>query len=180
METSQRRAEFVGDDLARGEDVALCDTWPELRIAFYNIGINKTEVIGRKWNAKKEKIQRDMQKILYVNKSDMLCLSEFGEIGEGLQKSLPEGGIGNLFAELWQRACNIENEIGGLFRSSAVQPADGVPPNLHMSLLSDSHYVTLIRHEKLIAVHHEYVEKFVPQQPWRGFQKITVRMHRLQ
>ena len=103
MKTSQKRAAFVGDDLARGEDVALRDTWPELRVAFYNIGINKTEVTGRNWNEKKKCIARDMQMILFVHKCDMLCLSEFGEIGEGLQKSLPDGGNNNLFKELWQR-----------------------------------------------------------------------------
>ena len=47
MKTSQTRAAFVGDDLARGEDVALRDTWPELRVAFYNMGIHKTEVAGK-------------------------------------------------------------------------------------------------------------------------------------
>ena len=89
MQTSQMRAAFVGDDSAQGQNAAEHTAWPELRVAFYNIGIRKSEVTGKGWPKTKLAIARDMHHIFFLHKCDMLCLSEVGHIDEGLQQNPP-------------------------------------------------------------------------------------------
>ena len=102
MQISQLRAAFVRHDLAQGTKVAERGTWPELRVAFYNIGLHKSEVTGKGWPKKQSAIARDMHHIFFLHKCDMLCLSEVGHIDEGLDQRLPDGGINTLFSNLWQ------------------------------------------------------------------------------
>ena len=52
-----------------------------MSIAFYNVGIQNSEVHGRKWHAKCRKLQSDIAKIFDPNRGvQAVFLSEFGNM----------------------------------------------------------------------------------------------------
>ncbi len=67
-----------------------------------------------------------------MNECESHCPSEVGEIGEGLEHSIPNG-ILSFVSELWQQACDMEYEAD---KSSAVQSADDI--SLDLLVLRDS------------------------------------------
>ena len=150
------------------EEQLLIDSWPEMRVGFYNAGLLKTTVKGRNFAKTKEKLARDLHRIFFQEYCDMLCISELGEIGDGLDDALPHG-TSEFFQHLWLQACILEglSEDDESRTSSASKPVAIV--------LWDSHYVTLIREDKLVVEGREYIQDFVETQVYRGFQKITVR-----
>ena len=51
------------------EEQLLIDSWPEMRVGFYNVGLLKTTVKGRNFAKTKEKLARDLHRILFQARS---------------------------------------------------------------------------------------------------------------
>ena len=175
---SRQRAQFAAEDAnyveTTLEEQLLIKSWPEVRVGFYNVGLLKSTVRGKRFGKTKEKLAKDLQRIFFEENCDMLCLSELGEIEEGLDDALPKGTL-EFFQNLWLEASINEDlsQCSESRTSSAAQPADMKLSKI--TVLCDSHYATLIRDDKLVVERREYISNFVSTQPYRGFQKIIVR-----
>ena len=56
----------------------------ELNVAFYNVGIQISEVGKKNWKAKERKLVADIVKAANVDSLDILCLSELGAVDVGI------------------------------------------------------------------------------------------------
>ena len=66
----------------------------ELTVAFYNVGIQLSQVGTKKWEESTEKqLAADIVKAANEHALDILCLSELGELGKGIGTKLPEGNV---------------------------------------------------------------------------------------
>ena len=94
---SRQRAQFAAEDAnyveTTLEEQLLIKSWPEVRVGFYNVGLLKSTVRGKRFGKTKEKLAKDLQRIFFEENCDMLCLSELGEIEEGLDDALPKGTL---------------------------------------------------------------------------------------
>jgi hypothetical protein len=59
----------------------------ELNVAFYNVGIQISEVGKKNWKAKERKLVADIVKAANVDSLDILCLSELGAVDVGIGKN---------------------------------------------------------------------------------------------
>ena len=65
----------------------------EITVGFYNAGIQALEVQGKKWKTKEQQLKADICKAFDTHDLDILRLCELGELGIGLDKLLPAGGV---------------------------------------------------------------------------------------
>ena len=65
------------------------DNAPELAVGFYNVGIQLSEVNGKKWKIKERLLRQDIVEAFDVHELDVLCLSELGELRQGIGSKLP-------------------------------------------------------------------------------------------
>ena len=150
---SRQRAQFAAEDAnyveTTLEEQLLIKSWPEVRVGFYNVGLLKSTVRGKRFGKTKEKLAKDLQRIFFEENCDMLCLSELGEIEEGLDDELPKGAL-EFFQDLRLQASIKEDlrQCSESTTSSAAQPADMKCSKI--TVLCDSHYATLIRDDKLV------------------------------
>jgi hypothetical protein len=110
------------------------------------VGLLKATVQGKRFAKTKERFARDLQRICFQDRCDMLCISELGEIEEGLGDALPHGTV-EFFQDLWLQA-SLQEDLGRL--SESAQPAD--MKFAKITVQCESHYATPIRDEKLVVV----------------------------
>ena len=75
-----------------GDDDSLAVAAPFVAFAFYNVGINNSELLGAAWNtpasARKAKLRTDLQNIFAPDRGiQALFLSEFGGMQSGSSSS---------------------------------------------------------------------------------------------
>ena len=81
-------------------------------MAFYNVGIQNSEVTGRNWSEKYERLKRDIQKIFDPTRGvQALFILEFGNMFNNIDKNLrradsqrskrSRGGVPQPAARLW-------------------------------------------------------------------------------
>jgi hypothetical protein len=56
-----------------------------LTVGFYNVGIQFTELAGKKWLLKQSRLRADIVKAFDTHGLDILCLCELGELGVGIE-----------------------------------------------------------------------------------------------
>ena len=122
-------------------------------MGFYNVGVQKAEVEGKQWKTKERQLKDDIVKACAVHALDVLCLSELGELDEGIGGNLDEGDVA-----VWIRS---------LLDDSAVQP---------VKIYSDGHYVTIVTNSHVVVDEYKFVKGFVKEQEHRSFQHFRVRM----
>ena len=93
-----------------------------LTVGFYNVGIQLTELSGKKWPSKQSALKADIIKAFDTHVLDILCLSELGELGVGIAAVLPDRNVGAWMTEL--------------LRDSAIPP-------VHIS--TEGHYLTIVK-----------------------------------
>ena len=71
-----------------------------LTVGFYNVGIQLTELSGKKWPSKQSALKADIIKAFDTHVLDILCLSELGELGVGIAAGLPDRNVGAWMTEL--------------------------------------------------------------------------------
>ncbi len=131
---------------------ALPDDAFELTIAFYNVGINSSQVRGKRWASTEQKLATDIVNAANLHGLDMLCLSELGELGVGLGQRLPGNSV-----VAWIRQ---------LLANSAVSPVE---------IYADGHYATIVLSDVVQVIDYQVVGGFVTTQPGRCFQHFRVR-----
>ena len=125
----------------------------ELTVAFYNVGIKLSQVGTKKWENNTEKqLAADIVKAANEHALDILCLSELGELGEGIGTKLPEGDV-----IAWIRK---------LLADSAVSP---------VAIYADEHYATLVLSDRVDVLQYRVIRDFVQTQRDRCFQHFRVR-----
>jgi len=131
----------------------LPDNTAEITVGFYNVGIHASEVQGKMWKTKERQLQADILKAFDTHALDILCLSELGELGDGIRAELPEGDVTAWIAELLK--------------------GSGAPP---VDVYSDSHYSTIVKTTRVRVDQYRLVAGFVPSQKDRSFQHVRVRV----
>ena len=121
-------------------------------VAFYNVGIQLSQVGTKKWTTTKKELAADIVKAANVHALDILCLSELGEVGVGIGKKLPEGDV-----IAWIRK---------LLADSAVSP---------VAIYADGHYATLVLSDRMEVLQYRVIRDFVKTQRDRCFQHFRVR-----
>ena len=119
----------------------------ELNVAFYNVGINSSQVGTKKWSRTEKTLAADIIKAVDMHALDILCLSELGGIDVGIQNKLREGNV-----EVW-----IRNVLAG----SQVSPVD---------IYVDAHYATLVLSDRVKLLEYRLIDEFIETQPYRCFQ----------
>ena len=104
----------------------LPDDASELTVAFYNVGINLSQVGTKHWKSKEKALAADIDEAANVHGLDILCLSELGEVDVGLGERLPEGDV-----VAWIRK---------VLADSAVSP---------VAIYADAHYATLVLSKRI-------------------------------
>ena len=62
----------------------LPDNAAQLTVAFYNVGIQGSELGGKIWRTKEPRLKADILKAFNTHVLDILCLCELGELGVGI------------------------------------------------------------------------------------------------
>ena len=115
-----------------GEPPPAADEDPFVSVAFYNVGIQNSEVAGRKWADKCEMLKRDIEKIFDPNRGVQAAfILEFGNMYTNIDNSLRSaelqrskrlrGGVPQPAARLWPFAHG--EALFEVFSSGAEQPA---------------------------------------------------------
>jgi hypothetical protein len=126
---------------------------PELTVGFYNLGIQLSEFGGAKWKNKEPKLASDLVKAFVTHELDILCLSELGELGVGLEEKIPEG------VDAWIRK---------LLANSAVPPVD---------IYTNGNYTTIVaKTSRVVITDHKLVNGFMPHKSDRCYQHFRVRV----
>ena len=92
----------VPDGAAQPTVVELSDKAVEVTVAFYNLGIQLTEIKAKKWHLKEAKLRKDIVAAFHNHSLDMLCLGELGELGIGFHGSVPQGDVGRWILTILQ------------------------------------------------------------------------------
>jgi hypothetical protein len=129
----------------------LPDNAAQLTVAFYNVGIQVSELEGKNWKTKEGRLQADILKAFNTHALDILCLCELGELGVGIGASVPHGDV-----VAW---------IMKLFNDSAIPPVE---------IFTDSHYLTIVKTSRVKVDLYKLVHGFVPNQNDRSFQHLRV------
>ena len=129
----------------------LPDNVAQLTVAFYNVGIQVSELEGKNWKTKEGRLQADILKAFNMHGLDILCLCELGELGVGIGANVPHGDV-----VAW---------IMKLFNDSAIPPVE---------IFTDSHYLTIVKTSRVKVDLYKLVHGFVPNQNDRSFQHLRV------
>ena len=122
-ESSCGAAQPIIADLAAQTHVSeLPATAAQLTVGFYNVGIQLTELSGRKWSSKQSLLKADILKAFDTHVLDILCLCELGELGVGIAEGLTDGNVNAWMTEL--------------LSDRAIMP---------VCIFADSHYLTIVR-----------------------------------
>ena len=80
-----------------------------LTVGFYNVGIQFTELSGKKWASKQRFLKADILKAFDTHVLDILYLCEFGELGVGIAAgragALPAPGARAFGSRSWLGGC---------------------------------------------------------------------------
>ena len=131
---------------------ALPDDASELTVAFYNVGIQLSQVGTKKWKTTEKKLAADIVEAASVHALDILCLSELGEVGVGIGAKLPEGDV-----IAW---------IRNLLADSAVSP---------VAIYADGHYATFVLSDRMEILQYRVIRDLMKTQRDRCFQHFRVR-----
>ena len=140
----------VPDGAAEPTVIELSDKPAEVTVAYYNVGIQQTELLAKRWPQKEAKLKKDIVEAFENHSLDMLCLSEKGELGIGFHESVPQRDVGKWILKILQ--------------GSAVPPVQA---------FCDSHYVTLVR-TSVNVVQYNLIAEFHEFHPDRSFQHFRV------
>ena len=122
----------------------------ELTVAFYNVGLQASQVNSKKWPDREAKLANDIINAAKNHKLDILCLCELGEINVGI------GGKLSQSVSAW---------IHGLFSGSEVWPFE---------VYESGHYATLRLSTRITICDYQVVNRFVGTQQGRCFQHFRV------
>ena len=122
-----------------------------LTVGFYNVGIQLTELSGKKWPSKQSALKADIIKAFDTHVLDILCLSELGELGVGIAAGLPDRNVGAWMTEL--------------LRDSAIPP-------VHIS--TEGHYLTIAKTSRVKVDRDSLVQGFDDNNTDRSFQHLRV------
>ena len=122
-----------------------------LTVGFYNVGIQLTELSGKKWPSKQSALKADIIKAFDTHVLDILCLSELGELGVGIAAGLPDRNVGAWMTEL--------------LRDSAIPP-------VHIS--TEGHYLTIVKTSRVKVDRDSLVQGFDDNNTDRSFQHLRV------
>jgi endonuclease/exonuclease/phosphatase family metal-dependent hydrolase len=128
-----------------------CGDASELTVAFYNVGIQMAEIGAKKWEAKERRLAADIVKAIKVHELDILCLSELGQVGVGIGKKFPEGGVVG-----W---------LKNLLADKNVSPVD---------IYADGHYATIVLSGRVDVLQYQVIKDF-HEQADRSFQHFRLR-----
>ena len=128
-----------------------CGDASELTVAFYNMGIQMPEIGAKRWEAKERRLAADIVKAIKVHELDILCLSELGQVGVGLGKKFPEGGVVG-----W---------LKNLLADKNVSPVD---------IYADGHYATIVLSGRVDVLQYQVIKDF-HEQADRSFQHFRLR-----
>ena len=71
---SRQRALFAAEDAnyveTTLEEQLLIKSWPEVRVGFYNVGLLKSTVRGKRVGKTREKLAKDLQRIFFEENCD--------------------------------------------------------------------------------------------------------------
>ena len=123
----------------------------QLTVGFYNVGIQLTELSERKWSSKQSLLKADILKAFDTHVLDILCLCELGELGVGIAEGLTCG--------------NVETWMTELLSDSAIPP---------VYIFADSHYLTIVRKNRVKVDRYELVQGFDRRENDRSFQHLRV------
>ena len=129
----------------------LPDNPPVLTVGFYNVGIVKQTVEGRKWKRTEQKLKKDVVNAFRQHDLHMLCLSELGELGKGIARAL---------------GTNVEEWMLNLLADSDVHP---------VSIYAEGHYLTIVKNRHVTVEQHTTISGFITDQRTRSFQHFQVR-----
>ena len=132
------------------------DDQSEETVAFYNVGIQRTEVGTRKLERKTEDLKQDIVNASSLYGLDMLCLCEVGAINAGLEAKTYRLYT-NSIAE-WIRNLLADTDV-----SQAV-------------VYADAQDVTIVNKMKFDDVHDAFVSDFISAQRERFFQHLRLRL----
>ena len=135
------------------------------RVAFYNVGLNASQLTGGQSGSWLRKLKADVIKAFSELRCDMLRLSEMGEVTVGLESA---------FAEAESISSGVAQPAPGSLRRwfegdlQEVHPGDwGIYPR--------GHYVTLVRPDAAIEVESESEVNIYPPQDFRVAQVLRCR-----
>ncbi len=152
----KRAASAAQPGPALGGSASLPDLDEVGRVAFYNVGLFTPQLVGRGSPTWFGMLRSEVIKVFSELHCDMLCLSEMGEVQEGLESAFAE-------AE---------------FSSGVAQPAPGALRRWFQGALQEvhagdwgiyprGHYVTLVRPDAAIEVESEWEENVYRQHAFR-------------
>jgi hypothetical protein len=122
-----------------------------LTVGFYNVGIQFTELAGKKWLLKQSRLRADIVKAFDTHGLDILCLCELGELGVGIAAGLVERNVNAWMTEL--------------LRDSAIPP---------VNIFAESHYLTIVKTSRVKADRYRLVQGFDDKVMVRSFQHLRV------
>ena len=123
----------------------------QLTVGFYNVGIQFSELSGKKWSTKQSHLKADIIKAFDTHVLDILCLCELGELGVGIAAGLPDR--------------NVDAWMTELLRDSAIPP---------VNIFADSHYLTIVKTSRVNVDRYSLVQGFDDNNTNRSFQHLRV------
>ena len=123
----------------------------QLTVGFYNVGIQVSELSGKKWSTKQSHLKADIIKAFDTHVLDILCLCELGELGVGIAAGLPDH--------------NVDAWMTELLKDSAIPP---------VNIFADSHYLTIVKTSRVNVDRYSLVQGFDANNTNRSFQHLRV------
>ena len=145
---------------------------PVGRVAFYNVGSQRSQIGGPRGRQRLNRVAQDLQKCFVELSADMVCLSELGEVLVGLDAE---------FHKLEDKHGSVSQPAPG----SVSQPALGAVERwLRKTLVAveqgdwniyvDGHYASVIRPDSSFEVESVETRCLYPLQPWRVAQVLSL------
>ena len=128
----------------------------ELTVAYYNVGIDESQVGAKSWKDKEKALAKDIVKAVNVHGLDILCLSELGEIDVGLGDELHQIGIPGGDIRIWIRKILADSTVS--------------PVSIHV----DAHYATLVLSKRITILKYRLIDGFLKHHKYRCFQHFRV------